>query len=364
MSRRVAVRAALGVALLAGLAVTLNATGLLGASAASPSGTVDEAVTASVATAEVELRTLTIDETLEATLGYSGELQILNGLAGTLTRVPALGTVLERGDQLYEVDGKKRPVLMYGSRPAWRTLRDGMSDGADIRQLEENLDALGFARSGLRVDRHWTSATTAAVKRWQRANGMTDDGSIALGEVVFATGAIRVTEHPAGLGLQVGPGQAVLRGTSDRQVVTVDLDADRVDLVAVDAPVSVELPDGSVVDGTVTAIGAVAEAGTDDFGAPSAPTVEVTIALALPEGAAAWEQAPVEVRIVRETRDDVLAVPVNALVALLEGGYAVERVGADGTTGLVGVDLGIFQDGWVEVRTDGLEAGDAVAVPS
>ena len=69
-------------------------------------------------------------------------------------------------------------------------------------------------------------------------------------------------------------------------------------------------------------------------------------------------------RITSESREDVLAVPVNALVALLEGGYAVERVADDGTSTLVGVELGIFQDGWVEVRADGLDAGDAVAVPS
>ena len=49
----------------------------------------------------------------------------------------------------------------------------------------------------------------------------------------------------------------------------------------------------------------------------------------------------------------MLAVPVNALVALLEGEFAVERVAEDGTSTLVGVELGLFQDGWVEVRTDG-----------
>ena len=65
----------------------------------------------------------------------------------------------------------------------------------------------------------------------------------------------------------------------------------------------------------------------------------------------------------RSKRKD-LAVPVNALVALLEGGYAVERVADDGSSSLVGVELGIFQDGWVEVRADGLDEGDAVAVPS
>jgi multidrug efflux pump subunit AcrA (membrane-fusion protein) len=89
----------------------------------------------------------------------------------------------------------------------------------------------------------------------------------------------------------------------------------------------------------------------------------VTIAVDAPE-AAAYDQAPVEVGIVRQARENVLAVPVNALVALLEGGYAVERVAADGTTELIGVEPGIFEDGWVEVRGDGLDAGDPVVVPA
>ena len=87
-----------------------------------------------------------------------------------------------------------------------------MSNGADVKQLEANLKALGYTRKGFDVDREWDDATTAAVKRWQRANGMTVDGTIAPGEIVFAPGAIRVTEQPVEIGLQVGPGQAVLTG--------------------------------------------------------------------------------------------------------------------------------------------------------
>jgi hypothetical protein len=54
------------------------------------------------------------------------------------------------------------------------------------------------------------------------------------------------------------------------------------------------------------------------------------------------------------------------LLALLEGGYAVEVAAADGTTHLVGVTTGIFQDGWVEIEVPngGLSAGDLVVVPS
>jgi hypothetical protein len=57
-----------------------------------------------------------------------------------------------------------------------------------------------------------------------------------------------------------------------------------------------------------------------------------------------------------------LAVPVEALLALAEGGYAVERVKADGTTELVAVKLGAFADDKVEVSGD-LAEGDQVVVP-
>ena len=364
MSRRGIARAAVGLAAVGGLAVVVASTGILGAMPAGGGAESAEPETPDRATVPVERKTLTVEETLDGTLGYTGEEQVLNGLMGTLTRLPAAGTILQQGDQLYEVDGKRRPVLMYGSRPAWRAFEPDMDNGSDIKQLEENLKALGFTRKGFDVDRKWEDETTSAVKRWQRANGMKVDGTIDLGEIVFMAGAVRVTELPVEIGLQVAPGQAVLKGTSDVRVVTVDLEADSIDLVAEGDEVAVDLPDGTTTTGTISEIGTVAEAGTDEFGNQSTPTVEVTIALELPEGSASWEQAPVEVRITRQSRENVLAVPVNALVALLEGGYAVERVADDGTSSLVGVELGIFQDGWVEVRTDGLDEGDHVAVPS
>ena len=59
----------------------------------------------------------------------------------------------------------------------------------------------------------------------------------------------------------------------------------------------------------------------------------------------------------------MLAVPVNALLALAEGGYAVE-VERDGRRALVGVETGLFADGQVEVSGQGLAAGDRVVVPA
>jgi multidrug efflux pump subunit AcrA (membrane-fusion protein) len=315
------------------------------------------------ATVAVEQRTMTVEETLDGSLGYGGERRVVNQLAGTVTRLPGIGSTLERGDPLYELDELTRPILMYGSRPAWRTLDEDSDDGADIRQLEANLEALGYL-DGEEVDRTWDDETTDAVEVWQEATRQEVDGVVDLGEVVFLYGSIRVTERPAELGARVGPGQPVLVGTSEHRVVTIDLEADRTDLMATGDTVTIGLPDGSTTTGTVSEVGTVAQATTDDFGQAGTPTIEVTIGLDDPAASEHWDHAPVSVDVVRETRDDVLAVPVNALLALLEGGYAVEVVAEDGTSRLVGVELGIFQDGWVEVRGNDLHAGDQVAVPS
>ena len=45
--------------------------------------------------------------------------------------------------------------------------------------------------------------------------------------------------------------------------------------------------------------------------------------------------APVTVRLVRSSAQGVLAVPVSALLALAEGGYALERVGPQHGEGLL-----------------------------
>jgi multidrug efflux pump subunit AcrA (membrane-fusion protein) len=338
-------------------------------------------------TATVERRTLTVTEEFDATLGYAGDYEVLGGLSGTLTWVVPAGTAVTTGQLLYETDGVNRASLMYGSRPAWRTLEDGVANGIDIRQLEENLLLLGYTRAGDVIDRHWDDDTTAAVKRWQKDAGLIVDGTVELGEVVFLPEAIRVTDVQARLGSGVGPGGALMTATSNRRVVSLDLAADEVDLVAAGDPVEIELPDGTSVDGTIATIGRVAETSTDQQGGTST-TLPVTISLDDPSAAGDLDHAPVTVVIVSESREDVLTVPVSALLALLEGGYAVEVVddgpapvdaspsadpsasgaasaeSAGAPTHLVRVEPGLFEDGHVEITADGLEPGDLVVVPS
>jgi hypothetical protein len=62
----------------------------------------------------------------------------------------------------------------------------------------------------------------------------------------------------------------------------------------------------------------------------------------------------------------VLVVPVDALLALSNGGYAVEVAGPLGIHRLVAVSLGLFDDadGMVEATGSGLTAGQRVVVPA
>ena len=344
---------------LAGTSGALGGLAIPGGTGAAASPGTPSANAATVDTAEVVRQAMHTTAELDGTLGYEGERSVLAGTPGMVTRLPAEGKVIGRNGTLYELDGRVHPRLFYGSRPLWRPLEPGMSDGVDVRQLEQNLKALGFAPKGMEVNRHWDAKTTLAVKRWQRATGRERDGTIDGRDIAFLPGAIRVAEHRAAVGTSVGPGAPILDGTTAARVVTLDISAGRQDLVQPGQAVTVELPDGTLVDGSVRSIGRVATAGENG----GDPTVPVTIDLDPDATLPAIDAAPVTIDVVTATHDAVLAVPVNALVALLEGGYAVEVRDADGTRHFEAVELGLFENGLVEVSGDGIAEGDDVVVP-
>jgi peptidoglycan hydrolase-like protein with peptidoglycan-binding domain len=297
---------------------------------------------------------------------------------GILTRLPAVGAVLARGQALYEADGHPVP-LWYGSRPAWRAFQLGMTDGPDVRQLEANLVALGYdPNRAVTVDRHFSWATAAAVKRWQRASGRAQTGAVPLGQVVFLPGPIRVATVTATVGAPLPAGTAILTATSTRPLVTVALETALQQLVRRGDRVQVTLPDGNSVRGTVASVGTVATqpntgTGTEGQGQGQSgngngsgqATVSVTIRLADPKAAANLDQAPVQVAITTQAARGVLAVPINALLAQPGGGYAVQVL-EGGSGRLVAVRIGLFDEtaGLVEVQGAGLAQGATVQVPA
>jgi peptidoglycan hydrolase-like protein with peptidoglycan-binding domain len=157
-------------------------------------------------TASVSRRTLSESSTVDGTLGYGSTSELYDRLGGTFTWLPSVGAVIERGGTLWRIDDQP-VVLMYGSIPAYRTLKQDVSDGPDVTELNRNLIDLGYDPYGaIADDEAFGEATTAAVKRWQKASGLPETGEVELGRVVFAPGARRVTDVKVTLG-QDPPGE-------------------------------------------------------------------------------------------------------------------------------------------------------------
>jgi peptidoglycan hydrolase-like protein with peptidoglycan-binding domain len=286
------------------------------------------------------------------------------GTGSSYTKLPSPGRIVRRGQPLFAIDGAPT-LLLYGSSPAWRAFRSGMSPGADVAELNANLKALGYDVSSGDT---FTAATSAAISALQQAHGLPRTGALELGAVVFEPGPLRVkTVTPtAGQAVQPGP---LLTASSLRHDVSVALDAAQQSEVKVGDRVTITLPDNSTTTGVVSAVGKVATTPPSDQsggGGSSTPTINVEVRLLDPKAAGHLDQAPVEVSITEQSVRNALAVPVGALVALAGGGYAVEEVEANGTHRLVPVTPGLFDDaqGLVQVAGSGLAAGQRVVVPA
>jgi peptidoglycan hydrolase-like protein with peptidoglycan-binding domain len=311
------------------------------------------------ATASVVRGDLSDSTSVDGTLGYGGERKLNAGAGGTVTWLKSSGSTIRMDDEVYELNG--RPVrLMYGTRPMYRELKTG-DEGPDVLQLEKDLRALGYG-GGLTVDRKFTGATADAIKRWQRDHGTKATGTVGPSDIVFAPGPVRVVSRDAATGDRVAPGEPIVTSSSTERVVDLKLTVDEASLLKKGTKVTVELPGGRTAKGTVRSIGTTAtkDEGDDD---QSEAKINVAVVLDDPGKAGNLHQAPVTVNITTETRKNVLSVPVQALLALPGGGYGV-RVVDGGTPRTVKVDLGVFGEGRVEVRGEGLGEGMKVEVPA
>jgi Putative peptidoglycan binding domain len=297
-------------------------------------------------------------------LGEAQSSGAVYGQSSTYTTLPAVGQIVHRGQSLYAI-GDDPVALLYGRVAAWRAFVPGMSPGPDVAELNANLHALGFGRD-LTGD-VFTSATAAAIDAFQAAHGTTRTGQLLLGSVVFEGGPVRVTAVTPTLGatVQAGP---VLSITSTVRQVTIALDAAQQDEIKVGDPVSITLPDNRTTPGRVSYVGTVATAPSDQSGqggGSGSPTIEVDVTPTDPAATGRLDQAPVSVSITTASVENALVVPVNSLLALASGGYALEEIGAGGVHHLTAVELGLFddQDGLVQVTGSGIAAGQRIVVP-
>ena len=301
------------------------------------------------ATAQITRTTLVETRTESGILGYGDPVSVRALGTGTLTWMAAEGSMVARGEPLFKID--ELPVVaLYGAVPMYRTLGNG-TRGVDVRQLQENLVELGY--TGFAGDGIYTQATAAAVLAWQADLGLSQTGMVEPTQVVFTPGPARIAEHIAQVGDLLGSDTPlILNYTGSTRLVTVALNVVDQALAVVGSAVTVTLPDERTVEGMIAEIGTVV---TEE-------TFEVTVTIADQAALGTLEAAPVDVDFVSATREDVLTVPVAALLALAEGGYGVEIVEGD-TSRIVAADTGMFADGRVEISGEAIAEGMMVGVP-
>ncbi|PYY40287.1 hypothetical protein DEJ03_16455 [Curtobacterium sp. MCLR17_043] len=370
-TRRRTIAAVCLVAALAAGTGTWALAGLPSGSAASTSPGTEAGGAGAGATAVVTEGDLTDSKVFAGTLGYGAAVGVPGAASGTITWLPRPGDVIERDGYLYAVD-ERGVRAMYGTVPLWRSLERGRT-GTDVRQLNENLSALGYDVS---VDDAFGPRSERAVRQWQADRGHEVTGVLTADDVAFVDGAVRVAAVDGRLGSDTGStggaggvgGDGVSRGTGGGAAgdVLQVTSTERIVIVTVSQRDAERLTVGSTVDVRINGAGArmpgeVVDAQpttTEDGGSK----VDVSVSFdpgrrELPGAASAQVDAQ------GTTERDVLSVPVAALVAGAGGAYAVDVVQRDGTTKRVRVDPGFTADGRVAI-TGAVTAGDRVVVPT
>jgi hypothetical protein len=259
----------------------------------------------------------------EAALSAARSSAVEYGQTSTFTMLPAVGQTIVRGQTLFQISG--RPVVLQYS----------------------------------------SSHVT---------------GELTLGSVVFEPGPVRVTSVTPAVGASVAPGP-VLGITSTTPQVTIALAASEQSSVKAGDPVTITLPSNETTPGVVSSVGSVAKSpsgkggeggsgggggggGGPEGGEEGGPTIEVDVALRDPGASGHLDEAPVSVSITTSSVANALVVPVDALLALAGGGYALEVVEGR-VRRLEAITLGLFDDaeGLVQVGGPGVAAGQRVVVP-
>jgi hypothetical protein len=167
---------------------------------------------------------------------------------------------------------------------------------------------------------------------------------------------------------------AILQTTSTKLVVTVDLSASSQSEAVVGEHVMVQLPNNSMVNGRISAVSPVAQTSSNNNngggggggsgsgngngngnGNSSSSTIPVTIAISGHHLGAGLDQAAVSVNFVQQRANNVLSVPVTALLATSGSTYAVQE--ASPPYKLIPVTTGLFAAGDVQISGPGIYPG-------
>ena len=284
---------------------------------------------------------------LQANLGF-GAARPLKGGTGTVTKLPAAGQATELGKELYRVDDQP-VVVFYGATPLFRTLDTPGVKGSDVAVVMDNLAALGY-QVGIRPNdaakAEFTPRVVDALKKWQKALGLDQTGTLAPGRVLVLDRPMRVGTVKAQLGAPAA--EELFELTPTTRLVTLKVPTAEAGVLKADLPVTIVRPDNREVPGKVTT---VTNAPPAENG--GGPQIDVVVTPDNPADVADLDTAPVRLKITTESRTGVLTVPLAALIALKEGGYALQLPGG----GLKAVQTGLYSHDKVEISGDGIVDG-------
>ena len=270
----------------------------------------------------IERRNLEVTEQLSGQLATSSQTDLTTIGQGVVTQAASLGSTLQRGSVVARVDDQPT-VYLFGFQPAWRSFQPGMSDGADVRQLEANLVALGFDPDKMTVDDTYSAATAAAITAWETALGLqAPDGVVPAGQVIFGAGPVQVSDTTAA-GTRVTPGSTLatvrpVGGQGLQLTFTVTEEADR---YQAGKPVTIVTTDAAQHPATITSIvRAASTSGGGGFGGGGGGGTPSFTVTAAPDNGAGLVPGPVEVDVPTQLADNVLAVPSRGARRCARGG--------------------------------------------
>ena len=358
-----------------------------------------ENVSESVLTEIVERRDVTTTVAASGAVEPVKELSLSFATVGELATIDvSVGDTVAEGDILATLDASDLDVALAGARSALETARTGVAsanqaealaqqaiNGADQaltaadlaiataddaltnRSLQRDVanrqkataeaqrDAAELQMSAARQQKvQANTSLTSAQAQYEQAERALEDATL----VAPMAGTVVSIASEVGEALSASPtgdGFIVLADLSEFQVVA---DFAEADVVGIEEGQEVSLTfdaiPGGGLTGTVLDVGLFG--GVDPAGG-RLTTYEVTISVpSAPQGLRVGMTA--QASITTESRDDVLAAPVTALVER-DGQTFVQVLQDDGTITQVEVTVGIQGGYWVEI-TSGLSGGERV----
>jgi peptidoglycan hydrolase-like protein with peptidoglycan-binding domain len=278
-----------------------------------------------------------------------------NQAVGTVTSITVSpGQEVAVGTILYTVN--LRPVVIaQGQTPTFRSLALDTA-GADVAQLQDALTALNLYKGA--IDGKFGARTATAVKAWQKSLGITADGVVQPGDIVFVPSLpahVALDTEVITRGAVLSGGENVVKSLPATPDFTVPITDSQAALMPTGTRVEITNLDGGLWEGFV------ADQAANEDGA-------ITVTLAGKDGAAICGDACATVpvtgqsllksRVVTVESVSGLTVPSAALLGAADGTVSV--IDSKGVKQLVSVLASARGMSVIE----GVDDGTAVRIPA